>query len=424
MYQSKLLFSLTALGLFGCDAPFEKQSEFLSHSKEFSVPKAQTGSIQCTDGCSANLTDDEGENQEFLPDEYREFCIDLDGEESSFYDIVVFSNGNEFDILQDGKPVLSSKNMSQKTVDQIAPLMQQVFAKICILEEASDVLAKLSPRPKTTLAQLTNPESNRNIITKTRLKYRIENNEREIVDLIQQSIEISKRAGEQISSEMVPNQANPTNSMREEALMSLDTRFSLIALKDRDGNLYEIAVSQNAQVFEIWKNSELALKSDALSTKLFEKIKPVMKGIVENINNIAKDEEVLEEMTPKSPLGIVLKTRDNKNIFTKIRLENRVDSAKNSILQNVVELIDMVEKGQSQPEEEKEPKPVKTDTPSSEIYLSLNRLKQIENLRFHREYSPPERWRCCLQNIVRICLDEHILRAFCDGGCANIAYPQ
>lgn len=378
MYQSKLLFSLTALGLFGCDAPFEKQSEFLSHSKEFSVPKAQTGPIQCTDGCSANLTDDEGENQEFLPDEYREFCIDLDGEESSFYDIVVFSNGNEFDILQDGKPVLSSKNMSQKTVDQIAPLMQQVFAKICILEEASDVLAKLSPRPKTTLAQLTNPESNRNIITKTRLKYRIENNEREIEDLIQQSIEISKRAGEQISSEMVPNQANPTNSMREEALMSLDTRFSLIALKDRDGNLYEIAVSQNAQVFEIWKNSELALKSDALSTKLFEKIKPVMKEVVENINNIAKDEEVLEDITPKSPFGIALKTSDNKNIFTKIRLKNRVESAKNSILQNVVELIDMVEKGQSQPEEEKEPTPVKIDTPSSEIYLSLNRLKQIE----------------------------------------------
>ena len=373
MYQSKLLFSLAALGLFGCDAPFEKQSEFLSNSKEFSVPKAQTGPIQCTDGCSANLTDDEGENQEFLPDEYREFCIDLDGEGSSFYDIVVFSNGNEFDILQDGKPVLSSKNMSQKTVDQIAPLMQQVFAKICILEETSDVLAKLSPRPKTTLAQLTNPESNRNIITKTRLKYRIKNNEREIVDLIQQSIEISKRAGTEMVAEMAE-----TQSTDEELSTKLEAKFSLIALKDRDGNLYEIAVSQNAQVFEIWKNSELTLKSDALSTKLFEKIKPVMEGIVENINNIAKDEEVLEEMTPKSPLGIVLKTRDNKNIFTKIRLENRVESAKNSILQNVVELIDMVEKGQSQPEEEKEPKPVKIDTPSSEIYLSLNRLKQIE----------------------------------------------
>lgn len=376
MHQSKLLFSLTALGFLGCDATFNNQTE-LEYSKEILMPEVQSGIVRENESCSRVVTDGTVENQSSLP-EYREFYVALDAEDSAFYDIVVFSDGSEFDVLQDGKPVLSSKNMPQKTLDQIAPLMQQVFGKICTLEEASDTLAKLSPKPKTALAQLIKPENNRNIITKTRLKYRVVNSEKEIVDFIQKAIEISKREGGQPSTEMAAEQPSGLNSSDEDLSTNSDAKFSLIALKDMDGNLFEIAVSQNAQVFEIWKNSKLALKSDALSTKLFEKMQPVMQEVVENINNIAKDEEVLDDISPKSPLGIVLKTKDDKNIFTRIRLENRVESAKNLILQNVVELIDMVEKGQSQPEEEKEPKPVKIDTPSSEIYLSLNRLKQIE----------------------------------------------
>ena len=89
MYQSKLLFSLVTLGLLGCDAPKNQQTEISEYSKDFLMPMAKEGPIHYEEDFLSVATDVALNDKPFLP-EYREFCVSLDALDSSFYDIVVF----------------------------------------------------------------------------------------------------------------------------------------------------------------------------------------------------------------------------------------------------------------------------------------------------------------------------------------------
>ncbi len=383
MQKSNLLLPLFVLGLASCDKASEKKYEFM--------PPIETALLLPEDEVFANIKGGEAlaisadslATKHISTDpEIREFYVPTDEAESSYYDILVLSDGSKFDIKKDGKIVLSSEQLPQDKLAEVTPLMKQVADKILLIEQASDKLSSLTPEGTPPLAKFTQSESNRNIITKTRMKYRVMNTEKEIVSLIDQSIQMA--TGVSLAKENTSQHADNTaqTEVESEASVLLPRElFSSIEFSDASKNLYEIAVSKNAEAFEVRFNSKVVLKSDDLTPEEFQKAQPVMLGVLENINQIAKDEESLILISPKTRLGLPLKTDENKNVITRTRLEARVDGLKNDILKDVSKLIEQLEKEKPLPQKAKEIEtPIKIKTPSSvEKRLSLlsNRLSHL-----------------------------------------------
>ncbi|MBQ8250532.1 MAG: hypothetical protein IJY92_01305 [Alphaproteobacteria bacterium] len=383
MQKSNLLLPLFVLGLVGCDKASEKKYEFM--------PPIETALLLPEDEVFANIkggealaisADSPATKHISTDPEIREFYVPTDEAESSYYDILVLSDGSKFDITKDGKLVLSSEQLPQDKLLEVTPLMKQVADKILLIEQASDKLSSLTPEGMPPLAKFTQSESNRNIITKTRMKYRVMNAEKEIVSLIDQSIQMV--TGVALAKENTSQHADNTaqTEVESEASVLLPRElFSSIEFSDASKNLYEIAVSKNAEAFEVRFNSKVVLKSDDLTPEEFQKAQPVMLGVLENINQIAKDEESLILISPKTRLGLPLKTDENKNVITRTRLEARVDGLKNDILKDVSKLIEQLEKEKPLPQKAKEIEtPIKIKTPSSaEKRLSLlsNRLSHL-----------------------------------------------
>ena len=281
MRQTKLLFTFMLLSFLGCKDSSDKKTDVSDYLGVLPVVPIAGDNTKPRQEHVENPNDDIALKNEQLS-QAREYCVCVDETAVSFYDILVFPNGQGFDVMRDGKTVLSSSRLNQTQLKQITPLMGQVFDKIVALDQTNEMLENLSPQPKTALAQLTNHESNTHIISRIRFKYRIIHLEEEIIDLIQQSIDLSVTPTQQKTDEKT--------SLSNEKL-DADKSCSFIEIRDLQGNLYEIAVSQDVTFFEVKLNSEPVVQSLKLEPHMLEKVTPVMQDVLVNINKIAKDEE-------------------------------------------------------------------------------------------------------------------------------------
>ncbi len=116
-------------------------------------------------------------------------------------------------------------------------------------------------------------------------------------------------------------------------------KYSSVSIMDTDDNLYEIAVSKEAEAFEIQINAKKIIDSKDLSPSKLNDLRPIMLDILKDINQMAKDEEELALIAPRRSLGRIVKADVNRHVIKRSRLNGRVEKAQDRIIENTQKAI-------------------------------------------------------------------------------------
>lgn len=344
--NQKLLLSVFAIGLLGCDNQVENKSfdvpmlppELLEGGgvskpdSSLSEKKKQTPLVQKTavekserpdvqkasnpvksmDEASGIKPMDDG-SQVFVEPKFVEIRL-VSPKGEGLYDIIVSTDGMGFDVELAGETILTSYPMSKMKQQKINPLMAEVASNICLIHETQNTLSDLNP--KGLLSRITRSDNGKNVIKKSRLKNRILTAEREIFSLLDRVIKISKTS---------------------DSMLKKRTETLLI---DSNQDVYDVAISPDALEFDVKKNGSLVLSSEALSPLQFDRVQPMMVDVFQKVQQLEKDDEKLSEITPKTFLGDLSNTQSNRHIITRSRLEVRTQILQQEIINDLIEVLD------------------------------------------------------------------------------------
>ncbi len=327
--KQKLLLSVLAVGLFGCDNQAENRSfveakippelleggTVLKSNSSVSKKKQQTPIVQkATESKDSNSVSNTATSQgEIVIPKVVEMLLKSHADDG-VYDIVVSTDGMGFDVQFDGKPVLSSYPISVIKKQKIVPLMADVATEICLIKETEKTLSDLSP--KKTLSYVTKSDDGKHVIKKSRLKTRIKLAEKKISSLLERAIKIS-----QTSDEL------------------LNKRFETFLVASNQ-DVYDVAISPEALEFDVKKNGTLVLSSGALSPLQFDRVQPMMVDVFQKVQQLEKDDEKLSDITPKTLFGELDNRQSNRHIITRSRLEVRTQLLQQEIINDLMQVLD------------------------------------------------------------------------------------
>lgn len=325
MKNSNLLFSFLALCAVGCDnnTPVSRSFEAVVENTKGSIEEPV---LFVSEDEYQKLGENFAKSQKPIVKKITVF----DEKTNHMYEILISSNLNWFNILLNDKVLLSSKDMKKDQLSKMRPVIQRVFEQIELIEKTTDDLDALYPNKP--LSKITGADNGKHVIKKSRLKKRILSQKQELANLIEEElfVYVQQRKENVSGIKSFYGLLGEDNAQQiEENVASAKEFYSEISLSDTQGNRYDVFVSQDAQVFEIKLNSKPVIRSDKLSPKMLEEVAPVMQSVLLNINDIAKDEEVLESMV-------------SERIFTRPRLEMRIEKRQQDVLKNVIDLMQML----------------------------------------------------------------------------------
>lgn len=325
MKNSNLLFSFLALCAVGCDnnTPVSRSLEAVVENTKGSIEEPV---LFVSEDEYQKLGENFAKSQKPIVKKITVF----DEKTNHMYEILISSNLNWFNILLNDKVLLSSKDMKKDQLSKMRPVIQRVFEQIELIEKTTDDLDALYPNKP--LSKITGADNGKHVIKKSRLKKRILSKKQELANLIEEElfVYVQQRKENVSGIKSFYGLLGEDNAQQiEENVASAKEFYSEISLSDTQGNRYDVFVSQDAQVFEIKLNSKPVIRSDKLSPKMLEEVAPVMQSVLLNINDIAKDEEVLESMV-------------SERIFTRPRLEMRIEKRQQDVLKNVIDLIQLL----------------------------------------------------------------------------------
>lgn len=337
--KQKLLLSVLAVGLFGCDNQVENKP--FVEPKIPSVLLKETGDSksvpQPTDRQAKKALDQKGvspivqksseskdstlapntatpQGEIVIPEVVE---ILLKSHDDGVYDIIVSTDGLGFDVQLDDKPVLSSYPISAIKQQKIAPLMADVATEICLIKETEKTLFDLSP--KKLLSYVTQSDDGKHVIKKSRLKTRIILAEKKISSLLDRAIKISQTPDE---------------------LLNKRLETFLVASND---DVYEVAISAEGFAFDVKKNGTLILSSDEISPIQFESVQPMMADVFKKMEQLEEDEDRLDDITPKTLLGELPSMQSNQHVITRSRLEVRTQVLQHEIIDTLMQVLDKLD---------------------------------------------------------------------------------